>query len=832
MSTETYFADVIVPVALPQLFTYRVPHEWNNDVKEGQRVLVQFGKNKLYTGIIKRLHFTAPAAYEAKYIENILDEFALINTKQFSLWDWMSEYYMCTLGELMQAALPAGFKLSSTSKFILNYQISIDHQAINDKEYLLIEAIEKRMSITIDEAAEILQIKHPHKYVKSLLDKGYILIEEEVKEKVKPRTISLVELTEFASDEKNLEAFVNEISLKKKTENQQKLILTYLKLSQHFQEKRQAIKKDELLLHAEVNESTLKSLVKKNILQIIKHEVSRFGETAVNEEAVKELNESQFTAYQKINDFFTHKNAVLLQGVTSSGKTEVYIKLIQDTIAQGKQVLYLLPEIALTTQIINRLQKVFGNQVGVYHSKFNESERVEVWKNLMRNENEISDMPRFNIVLGVRSSIFLPFNNLGLIIVDEEHDSSYKQVDPAPRYQARDCALYLGQLHGAKILLGSATPSIESFYNAKTSKYGLVEMRERFGGMLMPIIEIADTKRAKANKSMKTHFTTQLLEGIEEALKNKEQVILFQNRRGFAPMLMCDTCHWTPMCKNCDVSLTFHKSLNLLRCHYCGYSTKPIEICQACGSDEMKMIGFGTEKIEEELAVFFPHARISRMDLDTTRSRYSYKQIINDFEDQKVDILVGTQMVTKGLDFNHVSLVGIINADSMMSFPDFRAHERAFQLMAQVAGRAGRKNKQGKVIIQTSQAAHFLIKQLIENNYVEVFEQQLNERQMFKYPPFYRLINITVKHRDKFLLDDATANFANILKQKLGGRVLGPEYPGVARINNYYLKNILIKLEKELSPSIIKKDILKDIITLRKTELFKQVRIALDVDPG
>lgn len=832
MATETYFADVIVPLALPQLYTYRVPHEWNAEVKVGQRVIVQFGKNKLYTGIIKKLHYTAPEAYQAKYLENILDDFSLINEQQFKLWDWMAAYYMCSLGEIMQASLPAGFKLSSTSKFILNYHISIDHQSLNDKEYLLIEAIEKRNSITIDEAAEILQMKHPHKYVKTLLDKSYILIEEEIKEKVKPRTISLIELTAFASEEKNLEAFVNEISLKKKTENQQKLILTFLKLTQHFQGQRQPVKKDELLLHAEVNESTLKSLIKKNMLQVVKQEVSRFGEVGSNEEALKELNQSQEKAFQLINEQFAHKNAVLLQGVTSSGKTEVYIKLMQEAIAQGKQVLYLLPEIALTTQIIHRLQKVFGNQVGVYHSKFNESERVEVWKNLMRPLNEQSEMPRFNIVLGVRSAIFLPFNNLGLIIVDEEHDSSYKQVEPAPRYQARDCALYLGQIHQAKILLGSATPSVESYYNAKTAKYGFVEMRERFGGMLMPVIQIADTKKAKANKSMKTHFSSELLAGIEEALNNKEQVILFQNRRGFAPMLQCDTCHWTPMCKNCDVSLTFHKSLNLLRCHYCGYSSKPIEICQACGSDEMKMIGFGTEKIEEELAVFFPLARISRMDLDTTRSRYSYRQIIHDFEDQKVDILVGTQMVTKGLDFNHVSLVGIINADSMMSFPDFRAHERAFQLMAQVAGRAGRKNKQGKVIIQTAQAAHFLIKQVVENNYLEVFEQQITERQQFKYPPFYRLINITIKHKDKFLLDQASAEFATILKQKLGGRVLGPEYPVVGRINNYFLKNILIKLEKDISPSIIKKDVLKDMITLRKTELFKQVRIALDVDPG
>lgn len=832
MPTETLFADVIVPLALPQLYTYRVPFEWNADVKCGQRVIVQFGKNKLYTGIIRHLHHTAPEAYEAKYLENILDDFALINDKQFRLWDWMADYYMCSSGELMQASLPAGFKLSSTSKFILNYNTTIDHQSINDKEYLLVEAIEKRNSITIDEAAEILQLKHPHKYVKSLLEKNYILIEEELKEKVKPRTISLVELTEFASDEKNLEQFVNEISLKKKTGNQQQLILTFLKLSQHFKGEKKQLKKDELLLHAEVNESTLKSLVKKNILQIIKQEVSRFNDAGTNENSLKELNESQQAAFNKINTLFEHKNAVLLQGVTSSGKTEVYIKLMQEAILKGKQVLYLLPEIALTTQIINRLQKVFGNQVGVYHSKFNESERVEVWKNLMRTTDDKSTMPRFNIVLGVRSAIFLPFNNLGLIIVDEEHDSSYKQIDPAPRYQARDCALYLGQVHGAKILLGSATPSVETFFNAKSGKFGLVEMKERFGGMLMPVIEIADTKKAKATRSMKTHFSKQLLDGIELALQHKEQVILFQNRRGFAPMLQCDTCHWTPMCKNCDVSLTFHKSLNLLRCHYCGYSTKPIEICQACGSDEMKMIGFGTEKIEEELAVFFPQARISRMDLDTTRSRYSYKQIINDFEDQKVDILVGTQMVTKGLDFNHVSLVGIINADSMMSFPDFRAHERAFQLMAQVAGRAGRKNKQGKVIIQTAQAAHFLIRMLIENNYTEVFEQQLTERQQFNYPPYFRLINITLKHKDKFLLDQASAEFAVLLKHKLGGRVLGPEYPTVGRINNYFLKNILIKLEKELSPSVIKKDMLKEIIKLRKTELFKQVRIALDVDPG
>ena len=832
MPTETYFADVIVPLAMPQLYTYRVPNEWNSEVKTGQRVIVQFGKNKLYTGIIKRLHFTAPEAYEAKYIDNILDDFSLINDKQFKLWDWMADYYMCNLGEIMQASLPAGFKLSSTTKFILNHTVSIDHQSLNDKEYLLVEAIEKRNAITIDEAAEILQIKHPHKYVKSLLEKFYILIEEELKEKVKPRTISLIELTEFASVEKNLEEFVNLISLKKKTENQQKLIFTFLKLKQHFQGQKHAVKKDELLLHAEVNESTLKSLIKKNILQISKQEVSRFGEVGVNDDAVKELNSSQQKAFDKTNALFEQKNAVLLQGVTSSGKTEVYIKLMEEAVLKGKQVLYLLPEIALTTQIINRLQKVFGNQVGVYHSKFNESERVEVWKNLMRNEDEKSEMPKFNIVLGVRSAIFLPFNNLGLIIVDEEHDSSYKQVEPAPRYQARDCALYLGQIHGAKILLGSATPSIETFYNAQSGKFGFVQMRERFGGMLMPVIEIADTKKAKANKSMKTHFSKPLLDGIEEALKNKEQVILFQNRRGFAPMLQCDTCHWTPMCKNCDVSLTFHKSLNLLRCHYCGYSTKPIEICQACGADEMKMIGFGTEKVEEELAVFFPQARISRMDLDTTRSRYSYKQIINDFEDQKVDILVGTQMVTKGLDFNHVSLVGIINADSMMSFPDFRAHERAFQLMAQVSGRAGRKNKQGKVIIQTAQAGHFLIKQVVENNFLEVFEQQLTERQQFNYPPYCRLISITIKHKDKYLLDEASAAFAAILKQKLGERVLGPEYPVVGRINSYFLKHILIKLEKEISPSAIKKNILKDIITLRKTELFKQVRIALDVDPG
>lgn len=832
MPKETIFIDVIVPLALPQLFTYRVPHEWNSYVRKGQRVVVPFGKNKLYTGIVYRIHHVAPHDYEAKYIETILDDFSLINDYQFELWQWIASYYMCSMGEVMQAALPSGFKLSSTSKFILNHHTQINHQQISDKEYLLIEAMEKRNSITIDEAAEILQIKNPHRYIKSLLEKEYILIEEEIKEKIKPRTVSYVELTEFSLNEKNLEHFVNEISLKKNSVKQQNLILTFLKLSDHFTQERKKVRKEDLLAEAAIQESTLNTLIKKNILKIRKSEVSRFDFNGYSPESNKELNEEQNEAYQKILNLFETKNAVLLHGVTSSGKTEIYIKLIEQALQQNKQVLYLLPEIALTTQIINRLEQVFGKSVGVYHSKFNESQRVEVWNNLMRAKDDNSEMPHFKVILGVRSALFLPFDNLGLIIVDEEHDSSYKQNEPAPRYNGRDTALFMGGIHQAKVLLGSATPAVETYFNATTGKYGLVTLNNRFGGVKMPQIDIVDTKAAKANKSMKTHFSKDLLSAIEEALQNKEQVILFQNRRGFAPMLQCNTCHWTPMCKNCDVSLTFHKSLNLLRCHYCGYSTVPIDVCKACGSDEIVMIGFGTEKVEDELAVFFPLARIARMDLDTTRSRFSYKQIINDFEDRKVDILVGTQMVTKGLDFSHVSLVGIINADSMMNFPDFRAHERAFQLMAQVSGRAGRKNKQGKVIIQTAQPNHFLLFNLIKMNYLNVFEQQLKDRQLYKYPPYYRLIKITLKHKEKHILDYAANTLANLFKQKFGSRILGPEFPTIGRINNYYLKNILIKLEKELPLSASKIDILSNISQMRKTSEFRQVRILIDVDPS
>ncbi len=832
MSVHTYFVDVILPHALPQLFTYRVPREWNNFIMPGQRIVVPFGKTKLYTGIIRNIHNKAPESYEAKYVESLLDDFSLIHESQFKLWEWMARYYMCTLGDIMQAALPSGLKLSSTTRFVLNKDYPIDANQINDKEYLLIEAIEIKNSITLEDAGQILQLKNPHKHIKSLFDKGIILIEEEFKEKVKPRINTLITLTDFAQEEKNLEQFVNEISLHKKREKQLKLILTFLKLSGHFQGEPSVLKKEELLNASGVSASTLQSLIKKNIFQIVTHEVSRFEKISFNERKINKLNNIQLQALKKINHFFETKQTVLLQGVTSSGKTEVYIKLIKEVVEQNKQVLYLLPEIALTTQIISRLQEVFGNQVGIYHSRFNESERVEVWKNLIRDEDDKSGMPHYKIILGVRSALFLPFRNLGLIIVDEEHDSSYKQNDPAPRYQARDSAIYLGQIHGAHVLLGSATPAVESFYNAQNGKYGFVEMKERFGGVLMPEIIIADTQKARAAKLMKTHFTKLLLDAIEQTLQNKEQVILFQNRRGFAPMLQCENCHWTPMCKNCDVSLTYHKTINLLRCHYCGYSVKPIEVCQACGSDEIKMIGYGTEKIEEELAVFFPTARISRMDYDTTRSKFSHKQIIYDFEDQKIDILVGTQMITKGLDFSHVSLVGIIDADRMMSFPDFRAHERAFQLMAQVAGRAGRKKQQGKVIIQTAQPQHFLINKVVENNYRAVFDKQINERTEFKYPPFYRLINITLKHKDKFLLDQASYVIAELLKERLGNMVLGPEYPAISRINTYFLKNILIKSSKEISHIQIKEAIQQAILTMRKEASFKPVKIVLDVDPN
>ncbi|MCE9540573.1 MAG: primosomal protein N' [Bacteroidetes bacterium] len=892
MSRTTYFVDVILPLAVPNLYTYRVPYDWNEVIEVGQRVVVQFGRGKLYSALVRNIHEIPPKQYEAKYIDSILDEHPIVNLKQFALWDWMSQYYMCHIGDVMVAALPGGLRLASETKIVLNPEYTSQKMAsesdqietLSDKEHLIIEALEVRTVLSINEVSEILEQKTVYPILKVLIEKGVVLIHEELKEKFKPMIESFIRITEYANDEENLKTIFP--FLEKKAPKQLDVLIAYIKLSERYSQvtsnnlpassSYKEVKKSEIIKMVSGAEAALKALVQKNIFEIYEREVGRFA-SYDNANKISQLNEVQQQVYESIQEQFgwkiaegsqlkvenlivaneslstfnqqpatTTKDVVLLHGVTSSGKTEIYVKLIEQAIAKGEQVLYLLPEIALTTQIINRLRKYFGDTVGVYHSKFNGNERVEVWNNVLNFNKNVSSFKsqvsslglntepetnNFKLIVGARSSLFLPFSNLGLVIVDEEHDTSYKQYDPAPRYNARDAAIYLAHIHKAKTLLGSATPCIESYYNAQEGKYGFVEINQRFGGVQMPEILIADVKEATRKKLMKSHFSPLLLDAITLALQNKEQLILFQNRRGFAPQLECNICAWIPQCTNCDVSLTYHKASNQLRCHYCGYSIKPPNKCGACGDTNLRMKGFGTEKIEEELSIFYPKAKIARMDLDTTRSKFAHQHIIQDFEDGNIDILVGTQMVTKGLDFDNVSMVGILNADSMLNFPDFRSFERSFQLMAQVSGRAGRKNKRGKVIIQTQNPDHSIIQDVISTNFLSMFTNQLLDRKNFNYPPFYRLIEITLIHRDVNMVNASAKFLADELKHHFKKRVLGPEFPIVSRIRNLYHKNILLKIERDASVVQVKKILSNLLIHFKSSSDYKSVRVQIDVDP-
>ncbi len=824
MSETTYFADVILPLAVPRLYTYRIPRVLNAEIVPGVRVVVQFGKSKLYSALVRKVHTSPPKEYTAKYLDSVLDQGPIVLEKQFEFWDWMCKYYLCHIGEVMNAALPGGFRLTSETRVVMNPNFSSDYTQLDDREYLIAEALEVRMVLSIDEASDILQVKTVYPIIKSMIDKGVVLLEEELKTRYKPRMISLVELTEVANQEEKLEVLFNELE---RAPKQQQALMAYVQLSQRYSKAPQPVKKLELQEKAQVSASIVNQLVKKEIFSIREVQEGRLQEYEGDSKSLTQLSEAQHAAYTEIQSGFGKQDVTLLHGVTSSGKTEIYVRLIQEAIEQGKQVLYLLPEIALTTQIISRLQRYFGDRVGVYHSKFNQHERVELWNKMLGKAGE-----SYDVVLGARSAVFLPFQNLGLIIVDEEHETSFKQFEPAPRYHARDAAIVKGLKHGAKVLLGSATPSVESYFNALNGKYSLVHLDRRYGGVQLPEIFVADIKEATRKKLMKSHFTPDLLKAMGEALENKEQVILFQNRRGFSPYIICETCGWNPECSRCDVGLTYHKYFEKLRCHYCGLESRMPHTCPACGASTLTLKGFGTEKIEEELGIFFPDANVGRMDLDTTRSRNAYQRIIQSFEDRALDILVGTQMVTKGLDFDNVALVGILNADSLLSFPDFRAFERSFQLMAQVSGRAGRKQKRGKVIIQTYNPHHTIIRQVIDNRYKEMYQDQVLERRNFRYPPFYRLVRMTLKHRDREMTREASAVFANELRRYFGTRVLGPEPPLIGRIRNQYLQQVLLKIERNtrLAPA---KNQLEQVLSEFRFENpnFKSVRIVVDVDP-
>ena len=843
MSRATYFVDVILPLSVPNLYTYRVPFEWAESIAIGKRVVVQFGKGKLYSALVRRIHEIPPKQYVAKYIDSILDDHPIVNQKQFELWEWMCSYYMCNIGDVMVAALPGGLRLSSETKVVLNqtYKERLLKTELTDKEFLILDALEIRQVLTLNDVSDIIEQKIVYPIIKSLIEKGVVLIQEELKEKFKPKIESFVRITDYADDEENLKTFF--VALEKKAPKQLDVVMTYITLSKRYSKERVEVRKSDILKVIEGGEAALKSLIKKNVFELYEREVGRLA-SFENENKISNLNEEQQTILDSINAQFGRtenvsgqpvKDVVLLHGVTSSGKTEIYVKLIEQAITEGKQVLYLLPEIALTTQIINRLRKYFGDMVGVYHSKFNGNERVEVWNNVLGRsldiEKNATEFSNFKLVIGARSALFLPFSNLGLVIVDEEHDTSYKQYDPSPRYNARDAAIYLAHIHKAKTLLGSATPCIESYYNAQDGKYGFAELTKRFGGVQMPEILIADVKEATRKKQMKSHFSPLLLDTITLALDKKEQVILFQNRRGFAPQLECNICAWIPQCANCDVSLTYHKVSNQLRCHYCGYSIKPPTKCAACGDTDLKMKGFGTEKIEEELSIFYPKARISRMDLDTTRSKFAHQHIIQDFEEGNIDILVGTQMVTKGLDFDNVSMVGILNADSMLNFPDFRSFERSFQLMAQVSGRAGRKSKRGKVIIQTQNPEHSIIQEVIANDFASMYTNQLMDRKNFNYPPYFRLIEVTVIHKDVDMVNASSKYLADALKKHFAKRVLGPEFPLVSRVRNLYHKNILLKIERDASVGQVKKILSELLMKFKSSADYKSVRVQIDVDP-
>ncbi|MCO6501091.1 MAG: primosomal protein N' [Vicingus serpentipes] len=827
MEKKTLFVDVILPLSVPNLFTYRVPFELNDALQIGQRVVVPFGRGgKLYSSLIKHIHETPPAEYAAKYIESLLDERPIVNAHQLKHWDWIADYYIANPGDVFNAALPGALKLASETKVVLN--AAYEGDAVNDlsdKEYLIYEALEVRNVLSLQEISEILEVKNVHQFVKTLIEKKVILVEEELKRKFKPKVVQYVRLTQFADNEKNLEGIFNDLSKAKK---QLEVLMNYIKLSNRYQKEPVTVKKIDLQKSANVSAAIINELVKKDVLEIYDVTANRIDDSPYELIADKTLNPYQQKALSEINTQFNNKDTVLLHGVTGSGKTEIYIQLIKETLKQGKQVLYLLPEIALTTQLIVRLQKVFGDQIGVYHSKFNENERVEVWNEVLNFEYTKST--RFNIVMGARSALFLPYSNLGLIIVDEEHENSFKQYDPAPRYNARDAAIVLANIHQAKVLLGSATPAIETYWNAQENKFGLVELNKRHDNVQLPEILCADIKEATRKKKMKSHFSPLLMEMMEEAFKNKEQVILFQNRRGYAPFMICEECGHVPECNNCDVSLTYHKFTHQLRCHYCGSHKKMPPTCPACGSTRITLKGFGTEQIEEELAIYFPKIRIARMDADTSRSKNAYHNLINDFEEGNIDVLVGTQMVTKGLDFDNVSLVGILNADSMLNFPDFRAFERSYHLMSQVSGRAGRK-KRGKVLIQTYDPYHPIVRQVIEHDYVGMYKNELIERKKFKYPPFHRLIYFTLKHRNRDVLNAGADEFTDALKEKFGNRILGPEFPVVARIKNIYHKNIMLKVERDISIKKTRKLVMEVKNKFEVNSEYKSIKITIDVDP-
>ncbi|SNS18653.1 replication restart DNA helicase PriA [Belliella buryatensis] len=820
------FADVILPVPIPKMFTYKIPRNLAEEVGIGYRVMVQFGQKKVLTGIIGKVHQKPPKEYEAKTILDVLDTYAMVNPLQIKFWAWMAEYYCCHIGEVMNAALPAGLKLSSESKVQLNptYDADTSPYPLDEREEVILQALATKAELTYEDCQELVGVKTIHGILKSLVIKEAIIIFEQVKDKYTPKVENRIRLCHpYASDKQALERLFQEIAAKPK---QEEVLLKYLQEIPVYQNPALNSKgvEKKVIADAGLSMSSLKTLIKNGVMEEYKLIISRFEDKEGSGEEIK-LSEEQQRALNEIKQGFQDHQVNLLHGITGSGKTEIYIKLIEEALASGSQVLLLLPEIALTTQMVGRLQEVFGSRMGVYHSKYSDNERVEVWNGVISG--------KFAFVVGVRSSIFLPFDSLGLVIVDEEHESSYKQYDPAPRFHARDAAIMLSWLHQAKTLLGSATPSFESFFNARTKKYGYIQLNQRYGDAKLPEYILSDILVDKKKNLLKLDFTRVMREKIQEALNKQEQVLIFQNRRGYAPYISCEDCGWIPECEHCDVSLTYHQFSEEMRCHYCGFKENVPKVCPACGSGKLAAVGLGTERIEESLALLFPEARVARMDLDSTRSKYGYQRLLEDFGAGNVDILVGTQMITKGLDFDRVTVVGILDADRILYFPDFRAGERAFQQITQVAGRAGRRERKGTVVIQTRKPDHFVFDAVMKGDYKNFYVNDMTERQKFFYPPFVKLIKISSRHKDYKTAEKAARHLHNLLSDiQVRKIMLGPEKGLIGKIKNQYIFETLVKLDKSgNAQAVFKHELQKILEEIYSNKEYRSVRVVVDVDP-
>jgi primosomal protein N' (replication factor Y) len=824
MSTGKIFARVILPLAVEGTFTYTVPESIRDLVSPGSRVLVSFGKRRIYTAIVHSLGSDPPEGFVPKPLLDVLDDKALVGLPQLQLWAWMSDYYMCHPGEVMRAAIPSGLRPESESKVRINTDY-VDQGDLDSFERLLLEVVRDQGEVTLGDLQLTGISKNPMRILKQLVEKGAVELNEFVRSSISQRRVSYIRFTSGQESEGSLHLLLDQLH---KAPRQKELIELMLASEEQEESGRNSLFSKKELLKQGAGPGALTALIKKGVLeQVDREEMGVSGKDLMSQRKPYALNKEQAKALEQVKEQFKIHQSVLLQGVTSSGKTELYIHLIGDMLKSNRQVLYLLPEIALTIQIIRRVREVYGSQVGVYHSRYSDSERVHVYRNLLG----LTEDETYKVVIGVRSALFLPFQDLGLVVIDEEHETTFKQHDPAPRYHARDSAQVLALYHNAKVLLGTATPSFETLHNARSNKFGFVTILSRFGNVNPPEILLADIRVAIKRKQMVSHFTPQLVKGITDAMEGNEQVILFQNRRGHSNYIICNECSFIPKCQRCDVSLTYHRISGKMECHYCGHKESVPGACPSCSSKHMTMKGFGTEKIEDELALVFEGIRVGRLDADTARSVKGYEKILGSFEAGNLDVLIGTQMLSKGLDFDNVGLVGVLDADSMLNFPDFRAFERSFQLISQVSGRAGRRKKQGRVIIQTMDPEHPVIQFILHNDYDGLYHDQMEERQLFGYPPFRRMIRITFRHRIPSILDGATDLVGKELRNIFSSRVYGPQYPAVRKVHNQFAKQIILKVEREASLERAR-ELLKEVLgILSANVVFKSIRISIDVDP-